>query len=140
MVAWRSCIVHLTVQRSQSRDGMQIFSARFVASTDIMPKIQTLRSKKPPAGWELLEDTLEDIMARMREVEREPHEGKRKCESAWGVLRLHHERSRYIYEMYFKKKLISRDLYDYCVRERWADAALIAKWRKPGYEHLCCLK
>ncbi len=29
--------------------------------------------------------------------------------------------------------------YDYLVREKVADGALIAKWRKPGYEILCSM-
>lgn len=29
--------------------------------------------------------------------------------------------------------------YDYLVREKIADGALIAKWRKPGYEILCSM-
>lgn len=29
--------------------------------------------------------------------------------------------------------------YDYLGRERIADSALIAKWRKPGYELLCSM-
>ena len=41
--------------------------------------------------------------------------------------------------MYYKKKEISKELYDYLLREKWADAALIAKWKKSGYERLCCL-
>merc|ERR1711957_364059 len=32
---------------------------------------------------------------------------------------------------------ISRKVYDYCLKTRIADAALIAKWKKPGYERLC---
>lgn len=28
-------------------------------------------------------------------------------------------------------------MYDYCVRNKLVDAALIAKWKKPGYERLC---
>jgi bud site selection protein 31 len=35
--------------------------------------------------------------------------------------------------------LINIDLYEYCVREKYADPNLIAKWKKPGYERLCCL-
>jgi bud site selection protein 31 len=34
---------------------------------------------------------------------------------------------------------MSRELYDFLVREKIADGALIAKWRKPGYEILCSL-
>ena len=52
----------------------------------------------------------------------------------WPIYRLHHERSRYVYNMFYKKKEISRELYEYWLNEKWADAALIAKWKKPGYQ------
>jgi bud site selection protein 31 len=47
--------------------------------------------------------------------------------------------SRYIYELFYKKKEISRELYEYCLKEKWGDANLIAKWKKGGFERLCCL-
>lgn len=39
----------------------------------------------------------------------------------------------------YKKKLMQRELFDYLVREKIADGALISKWRKPGYEILCSM-
>ena len=72
-------------------------------------------------------------------AELDPHEGKRKVEALWPIFRIHHQRSRYIYDLYYKRKAISRELYDYCIREGIADKNLIAKWRKQGYENLCCL-
>lgn len=74
-----------------------------------------------------------------RAAEVAPHEGKRKSESIWPILRIHHQRSRYIFEAYYKKQEISKEVYDYCIREGHADANLIAKWRKPGFGSLCCL-
>jgi len=76
----------------------------------------------------------------MREAENEDHEGKRKAESVWPIFRLHHQRSRFIYDLFYRKKEITRELYDYCLKEGYADAALIAKWKKRGYERLCCLR
>jgi bud site selection protein 31 len=35
---------------------------------------------------------------------------------------------------------ISRELYDYLLRENYADGALIAKWKKPGFGRLCCVR
>lgn len=35
---------------------------------------------------------------------------------------------------------MSRELYEYLLREKFADASLIAKWKKNGYEKLCCLQ
>mgnify|MGYP001075182244 CR=1 FL=1 len=70
-------------------------------------------------------------------AENEPHEGKRKAEAVWPIFRIHHQRSRYIYELYFRRKTISRELYDYCLREGIADANLIAKWKK--VRAACCV-
>lgn len=72
-------------------------------------------------------------------AENEPHEGKRKAELLWPIFRIHHQRSRYIYDLYYKRG-ISKDLYEYLVRMGYADQNLISKWRKPGYETLCCLR
>ncbi|XP_016904016.2 protein BUD31 homolog [Apis cerana] len=104
-----------------------------------MPKVR--RSKKPPPdGWELIEPTLEELEQKMREAETEPHEGKRKQESLWPIFKIHHQKSRYIYDLYYRRKAISRELYDYCLNENIADKNLIAKWKKVGYENLCCLR
>lgn len=32
------------------------------------------------------------------------------------------------------------ELYEYCLKESIADKNLIAKWKKQGYENLCCLR
>lgn len=104
-----------------------------------MPKVATLKAKKAPSGWDLISPTLTEMSNQMRDAENDPGDGKRKSETLWTIWRLHHQRSRYIYELFYKKKEISRELYDYCLREGWADRNLIAKWRKPGYERLCCL-
>lgn len=125
-----------------------------------MPKVRRSR-KPPPDGWELIEPTLEELEQKMREgnhnlfvtglenmrqiiyvllAETEPHEGKRITESLWPIFRIHHQKSRYIYDLFHRRKAISRDLYEYCLKEKIADANLIAKWKKSGYENLCCLR
>lgn len=73
-------------------------------------------------------------------AETEPHEGKRITESLWPIFKIHHQKSRYIYDLFYRRKAISRELYDYCIAEKIADANLIAKWKKSGYENLCCLR
>merc|ERR1712071_643088 len=104
-----------------------------------MPKVK--RSKKPPPeGWELIEPTLEELEQKMREAETDPHEGKRKVEALWPIFKIHHQRSRYIYDLFYKRKAISRELHNYCLKENIADQNLIAKWKKQGYENLCCLR
>ncbi|KAI9022518.1 protein BUD31 [Hyaloraphidium curvatum] len=105
-----------------------------------MPKIKKARTKPAPDGWEDVEPTIIEITKKLREAEAESHEGKRKSESMWPIMKLHHQRSRYIYDLYYKRKVISKELYEWCIKEKYADAALIAKWRKPGYDGLCCLR
>ncbi|EDQ86690.1 uncharacterized protein MONBRDRAFT_38307 [Monosiga brevicollis MX1] len=95
--------------------------------------------KQPPEGWELIEPTIEELDMKLREAEQESHDGKRRCESLWPIYRIHHQKSRYIYDLYYKRKAISQELYDYCLKENIADRNLIAKWKKNGYENLCCL-
>jgi len=105
-----------------------------------MVRIRTLNSRKPPDGWDEVSPQLEEFQLQMRDAVNEPHDGKRRNEATWKITKLHYERSRYIYELYYKKKAISRELYDYCLKEKWGDAALIAKWKKPGFEFLCSLQ
>eukprot|EP00095_Tigriopus_kingsejongensis_P009219 maker-scaffold1882_size25737-snap-gene-0.10 protein:Tk09219 transcript:maker-scaffold1882_size25737-snap-gene-0.10-mRNA-1 annotation:"bud31 homolog" len=111
-----------------------------------MPKVRVMRHssagsrKPPPEGWELIEPTLEELECKMREAETESHEGKRKVEALWPIFKIHHQRSRYIFDLFYRRKAISRELYDYCVKNKIADGNLIAKWKKQGYENLCCLR
>jgi hypothetical protein len=62
----------------------------------------------------------------MRDAENESHEGKRKAESLWPIMRISHARSRYIYELYHKREAISRELYDWLLKEGYADIKSVA--------------
>lgn len=121
-----------------------------ICSNIEMPKVRRSR-KRPPEGWELIEPTIDELEAKMREgikifssliddvrfllwywlskpgicmlytifklffnyilAETEPHDGKRRVESLWPIFRIHHQKSRYIYDLYFKRKAISRGMY-----------------------------
>ncbi|KAK3032191.1 hypothetical protein RJ639_035903 [Escallonia herrerae] len=105
----------------------------------IMPKVKTNRVKYPE-GWELIEPTIRELQAKMREAENDPHDGKRKCETLWPIFKIAHQQSRYIFDLYHRRKEISKELYEFCLDQGYADRNLIAKWKKPGYERLCCLR
>ncbi|PWN50056.1 G10 protein [Violaceomyces palustris] len=105
-----------------------------------MPKVRTSRTKQPPEGFEEIEEVLDEYARKMRDAENETHEGKRKQESLWPIMRISHTRSRYIYDLYYKREAISRELYDWLLKQGYADANLIAKWKRPGYEKLCCVR
>jgi G10 protein len=115
--------------------------------------------------------SLENNLTFLFIAETEPHEGKRRVESLWPIFKIHHQKSRYVYDLYYRRKAISKgiffsnyscigfslcaylilikkilmkfyvlELYEYCLKEKIADANLIAKWKKQGYENLCCLR
>lgn len=58
----------------------------------------------------------------------------------WSIFRKTHQRSRHIYDLYYKKKEINIELYDFCVDAKLVDALLIAKWKKQGYAALDVLR
>ncbi len=104
-----------------------------------MPRVPR-RGLLYPSGWSSISPTLAEFQREMREAEQKDLTGQRKEEVAWPILQLHHQRTRYIYQLYYEEKSLSDELLDFCIREGYADQYLMAKWRKNGYERLCCLK
>eukprot|EP00293_Proteomonas_sulcata_P002213 CAMPEP_0184322516 /NCGR_PEP_ID=MMETSP1049-20130417/124951_1 /TAXON_ID=77928 /ORGANISM="Proteomonas sulcata, Strain CCMP704" /LENGTH=185 /DNA_ID=CAMNT_0026643681 /DNA_START=110 /DNA_END=667 /DNA_ORIENTATION=+ len=103
-----------------------------------MSALQRL-GKRAPAGWDTVLPTLEMFEQRMKDAVNESHEGKRKHETTWPIHRINYEKSRYVFELFWTKEEITRELYDFCIRQKVVDGNLMAKWRKPGYEFLCSL-
>ncbi|KAL3789896.1 hypothetical protein HJC23_010581 [Cyclotella cryptica] len=95
------------------------------------------KAKKPPAGFAYLAPVLSALENELRDKVRESNAGKRNTESMWPVQQINWQRSRYVYDMYYTYGKISKKVYDYCIKNKLVDAALIAKWKKPGYERLC---
>lgn len=62
---------------------------------------------------------------------------QRKIEAMWPVHQINWQKSRYIYDLYYIHARIDKAVYQYCLDQKLVDAALIAKWKKPGYERLC---
>lgn len=48
--------------------------------------------------------------------------------------------SRYIYDLYYEKEAMSKPLYDYLLKNGYADGTLIAKWKKQGYEKVWAIR
>lgn len=117
-----------------------------------MPPIRTTRNKKPPpAGFDDIEDTLLEFSNKMKDAENASHEGKKRHEVHWPIFQISHQSmspkykkrvmgiwlgagSKYIYDLYYEKEAISKQLYDWLLKNKYADANLIAKWKKQGYE------
>ncbi|KAI2612843.1 cell cycle control protein cwf14 [Hypoxylon fragiforme] len=107
-----------------------------------MPAIRShaSRTKKPPAGFDDIRDDLEIFNIKMKDAQNTPTNGVPKHQAQWPIFQISHQRSRYVYELYYEKEAISRQLYDWLLKNGYADAMLIAKWKKQGYEKLCCLR
>ncbi|GME79793.1 hypothetical protein B5S28_g1383 [[Candida] boidinii] len=108
-----------------------------------MPKIRTIKKYRsnPPEGFQKIEPILIKFNNKLKEAESKNIKLNRpKNESLWEIYKLNHQRSRYIYDLYYKKKIISKILYDWLLKNKFGDGDLIAKWKKQGYENLCCIK
>ncbi|KAI0400877.1 cell cycle control protein cwf14 [Xylaria palmicola] len=107
-----------------------------------MPAIRShaARGKKPPAGFDDIRDDLEVFGIKMKDAQNTPTSNVPKHQVQWPIFQIAHQRSRYVYELYYEKEAISRQLYDWLLKNGYADPILIAKWKKQGYEKLCCLR
>lgn len=63
-------------------------------------------------------------------AENDPHDGKRKCETLWPIFKIAHQKSRYVFDLYHRRKEISPELYEFCLDQGYADRNIIAKWKK----------
>ncbi|QLG70791.1 hypothetical protein HG535_0A07330 [Zygotorulaspora mrakii] len=107
-----------------------------------MVRVKTNRTRPAPEGFDKVKATLREFEVQLKDVENQKGSklSSKADEALWDVLRINHERSRYVYTLFYKRKAISRELYDWLLKEKYADKMLIAKWKKKGYEKLCCLK
>jgi bud site selection protein 31 len=124
-----------------------------------MPPVRSARNRKPPPdGFDDIEDTLLEFSNKMKDAENASHEGKKRHEVLWPIFQISHQRmfqlmalnqslliillrigSRYIYDLYYDKEAISKQLYEWLLKNGYADGNLIAKWKKQGYEKVCFL-
>ncbi|EGW31003.1 uncharacterized protein SPAPADRAFT_56934 [Spathaspora passalidarum NRRL Y-27907] len=103
-----------------------------------MPKIKKVKKNAPPpAGYSKLEPTLTKYQAKLKQAQK-VDTTTNKHASLWKIYQIDHQISRYVYDMYVNKR-ISRELYDWLLLQSYVNKDLIAKWKKPGYEKLCCV-
>jgi len=100
-----------------------------------MPAIRHASKRKaPPEGFGDIEDDLLIFSNKMKDAQNTPTDNIPKHRAQWPVFQISHQRSRYIYELYYEKEAISKQLYEWLLKNGYADAMLIAKWKKQGYE------
>ena len=102
-----------------------------------MPAIRPASKRKPPPeGFTDIEDDLIVFSNKMRDSLTKDSPAGEKHQADWVIFQISHQRSRYVYELYYKKEAISRKLYDWLLKNGYADPMLIAKWKKQGYENV----
>lgn len=101
-----------------------------------MPAIRShaARGKKPPAGFDDIRDDLEVFGIKMKDAQSTQTNNAPKHQAQWPIFQIAHQRSRYVYELYYEKEAITKQLYDWLLKNGYADPILIAKWKKQGYE------
>lgn len=97
-------------------------------------------SKTPPEGYAKIKPTIEKLLLKLKQAQKESLRSKTSKEALWPIIRINHEISRYVYELYYKRELILKELYDWLTLQKYVNQDLIAKWRKQGYESLCCVQ
>ncbi|RDW89470.1 hypothetical protein BP6252_01502 [Coleophoma cylindrospora] len=105
-----------------------------------MPAIRHASKRKaPPAGFTDIEDDLLIFSNKMKDAENAPSTNVPRHQVHWPIFQISHQRSRYVYELYYEKEAISKQLYEWLLKNGYADAMLIAKWKKTGYEKVAML-
>ena len=103
-----------------------------------MPAIRHASKRKPPPeGFSDIEDDLLIFANKMKDAQNKTAPTGPKHQAQWEVFQISHQRSRYVYDLYYEKEAISKQLYDWLLKNGYADAMLIAKWKKQGYEKVC---
>lgn len=101
-----------------------------------MPKVKSSkRGGKAPEGYDKIEPTLTKLLTRLKDTQLLSDDKVQ----LWKIIQLNHQISRYIYSMYYERKLITKELYEWLLKQKYCNKELIAKWKKQGYEKLCCL-
>lgn len=94
---------------------------------------------KPPKGFDVAAAVLDEFDAAMKAALLEPHEGKRKAESTWGVAAVNRKRTRAVCDLH-RKGAITKEVLDFCVKANFIDGSLVKLWSVKGYESACCVE
>ena len=99
-------------------------------------------TRPPPVEeeWKAIEPTVSELYQQLKEATANNTSTSTSASSQWPIFRLHHQRSRYLFDLYYQSRTISKATLDWCVEQGVGDGELMAKWRRPGYEGLCCLR
>ena len=103
-----------------------------------MPAIRhSSKRKPPPEGFSDIETDLLIFANKMKDAQNKPPPPGPRHQAQWEIFQIAHQRSRYVYDLYYEKEAISKKLYEWLLKNGYEDAMLIAKWKEQGYEKVC---
>jgi len=112
-------------------------TTKFTKKPNKMPAIRHASKRKPPPeGFSDIENDLLIFANKMKDAQNKPPPTGPKYQAQWEIFQISHQRSRYVYDLYYEKEAISKQLYEWLLKNGYADAMLIAKWKKTGYENV----
>ena len=90
-----------------------------------MPKVK--KSRMPPQGYELVKRLILELENKVGEAVTDSKKGKANMESLWPIFNdyINYQRTRLIFDMYFRQRTISEEVYNYCIEKNLVDEKLL---------------
>lgn len=104
-----------------------------------MNRVRRRANLRPPEGWEDVKNGIILLNDKMKELERKEVQNSDSNEVIWKIMRTNWERSRLVFNLYKEDKKITKELFNWILKNDYADENLIRQWNKQGYERLCCV-
>ncbi|CCE30890.1 probable G10 protein [Claviceps purpurea 20.1] len=82
-----------------------------------MPAIRPSSKRKPPPdGFSDIENDLLIFSNKMKDAQNKPAPAGPKHQAQWEIFQISHQRSRYVYDLYYEKEAISKQLYNWLLK------------------------
>lgn len=108
-----------------------------------MAKYQKIPSKdSPPVEFEAIEPTVLKFQKKLDILTTSESKTGARFERQQihaQITQIHNQSNRYLFNLYYKRKAISKETWLWLVKWKYVDPNLVSKWKKQGYERLCCL-
>jgi bud site selection protein 31 len=105
-----------------------------------MSRVRRNPSLNPPAEWAEVRDLIVDFTAKLKEAEDVVVDDNWTREQWVAINRANWIRCRCVYIRRYISRTMKEDLFEWILKEGFAERDLIALWRKTGYERVCCVR
>ncbi|KAI5955483.1 BUD31 [Candida theae] len=104
-------------------------------------KLKIKKTSPPPEGYDKIAPTILKYKQKLKSATTSSSTTSvsptTKPTSLWPIYKITHDVTKYVYDLH-KRGKISDELYLWLTLQDYVDGLLIAKWKKQGYERLCC--